>query len=226
MTCFTIVFILILFFILPFGGLSQQSKYLGSYNSVYVEVPVSKRWSLFNENELRSTRVFNRYYYDEIKAGVNYKYNDRITFTTALGMYNTFNGGPEFDSMEKKTDYRLWQQLNYKHGFYSAVVDHRVRVEELINKNFQPTFRYRLQPKFPINKQSLDAGVLFATAFDEVFVRFHSPLLRRNRIFGGLGYYFTKKISVQSGILRQTDYKTGAENFTKNFFYISGSFKL
>ncbi len=226
MTHFFLTFLLTLVLMLPLRLIAQESKTIGSYNSVYVEVPISNKWNWFNENEIRSVRVLNKFYYYEIKSGFNYKHSKKLTLTIALGVYNTFNEGAEYDNMSKKTDYRFWQQLNYKQKFFKGVIEHRVRVEEIINQNFKPAFRYRMQPKWPLSRQGMNKGGLFATAFDELFLQIQTPVVRRNRIFGGFGYFVTNNISIQSGLLRQTDYKPGTENFTKNFFYISGSFKL
>lgn len=205
---------------------AQESPKLGSYHTITFEVPLARKCSLYNEEEFRGVGVLSKFYYYESKTGVNYKHTSRMTFTLAFGVYNTFNGGPEYDNMIKKTDFRIWQQMNYKQQFFSGVMEHRVRLEEQINKNLRPTLRYRLQPKLPLNRKTLTTGTLFATVYDELFFQFVSPAFRRNRIFGGFGYYFSKSISVQSGLLRQTDFKTGAENFAKDFFYVSGSFKL
>lgn len=226
MAHFVLTSLITLFLLLPLRMLAQDSRRVGSYYSVFLEVPVSKKWSWFNENELRGINVLGKYYYFEIKSGVNYKSSGRTTFTLALGVYNTFDEGVDFEGMKKKTDYRFWQQMNHKQPFFSGVIEHRVRAEEVINNNFRPSIRYRLQPKWPLNNKGLATGGLFATVYDELFLQFESPAFRRNRIFGGFGYYISNRVVFQSGLLRQTDYKTGAGNFAKNFFYISGSFKL
>lgn len=219
-------FILSLFILGPLRLLAQESDHLGSYHSLYFEIPVAEKWSFFNEDELRGIKLFNKYYYYELKGGFTYKYSKRLTLTLALGVYNTFHGGQDFENQEKKTDYRLWQQINYKQPLFSGVAEHRVRLEEVINDHFRPSVRYRLQPKWPLNKKELTKDALFATAYDELFLQFDSPLLSRNRIFGGFGYYFSKEISMQAGILRQTDFKSGGKNFAKNFFYVAGSFRM
>lgn len=225
---FRFVYYLILIFFLdvPLQLLGQESKYLGGYYTVYWEVRVADKWSLFNENELRGIHVLDKHYHYEIKAGANYKASKKLTLTLALGVYSNYNEGAEYEKITPKTDYRIWQQLNYKQKFFTGVLDHRVRIEEVINANFRPSVRYRVQPKIPLNKKSLSQGALFATVYDELFFQFRSPVVRINRIFAGMGYYFSKDISVQAGILRQTDYKPGSMNFTKNFLYFAGSFRL
>lgn len=226
MSKFIGVLFIIVFSLAPYSLLAQQSRQLGSYNTVYFEVPISDKWSVFNEDEFRGIGVFRKYYYHEVKAGVNYKYSKKLTLTMALGLYNTFNGGEAYENMEEKTDYRFWQQINYKQDFLNGSLEHRIRIEEVLNKNFRPSIRYRIQPKLPLNKKQLGTGALFIAVYDELFFQFDAPALRRNRIYGGLGYYFSKNISVQGGILRQTDYKSSAPAFAKNFFYLSGSFRL
>lgn len=120
-------------------------------------------------------------------------------------------------------EHRIGQQVSYKHGLGRISMNHRFRTEErfiqvhsknaeneivnegFINKQFR--IRYRVLFNIPINKNKMEAGTLYASIWDEVFmsrgklVTFEKP--DQNRIFGGIGYQFSKDFAIQGGFLYQ-----------------------
>lgn len=118
---------------------------------------------------------------------------------------------------------RLFQQFVYKSAPGKWSFHHRLRLEEryiqihskdVANQvadngfsNEQIRLRYRVMATYVFNKPKVEAGAFSMSAYDEFFVSwgskvtFNSP--DQNRIFVGLGYQFTKDVSLQSGFFHQ-----------------------
>lgn len=205
--------------------LAQNPAATGTFNSNSFRFSINKKWSWFVETEFRSLSFFQRFHYTELKAGVTYKYSPAISLSLGNGIYNTFNGGPYFDNVKTNFDYRLWQQGTYKHSLGLVSLEHRIRIEEVMEKPFRVNARYRLQAKAGLNKKELDKGTLFASVFDEVFFKTKDPFFYRNRFQAGLGYIFSPTISAQLGYIRQNDFLFDL-SIGKNYLYYGLSFKF
>ncbi len=201
---------------------AQGEKLLGAFETLSFDIHLKNKWSLYVESEVRSVYPLSGHYYYEVKLGVKYKLNPYVKFTTALGVYNSFTNGFEHLGIKKQVQYRFWQQIAIKQKFFAGDLDHRIRVEEILNQNFRPVLRYRIQPKWPLNKMDISKGALFATASDEVYLQTEKPVFSRNRIFAGFGYKLSDAITLQLGVMQQSDYKISG-NYKKNFIYLSGS---
>ncbi len=124
----------------------------------------------------------------------------------------------------KNNEHRIYQQAILKYTTGKFGFNHRFRIEErfiqahsktstgeVVNEGFdenrQIRFRYRGTITYPLNKDKIESKTLFAAVYDEFFiswggrVTFHQP--DQNRIFAGLGYQFTKNVSLQSGFFYQ-----------------------
>jgi Protein of unknown function (DUF2490) len=114
---------------------------------------------------------------------------------------------------------RIWQQLLYRHSISKFLFSHRFRMEQrfiekryadasgmIINDGFDTylnRIRYRLQVQFPLNKEKIESGALFAVVSDEIFYSWGSTVTfshpDQNRIYVALGYQFNKSMNFQSG---------------------------
>ena len=56
--------------------------------------------------------------------------------------------------------------------------------------------RYLLRVTYPINEQ------WFLTAYDELFINLQEPIFGQNRLYGAIGYNFSKNVSTQVGYLK------------------------
>lgn len=127
--------------------------------------------------------------------------------------------------IKKSRQFRIWEQALFRQSFLKGNILHRIRVEQVLNQNLKVNIRYRMQPSWPLTKEKIVTGALYATVFDEVFFHFQPNSVYINRIFGGLGYMFSPRVNLQSGLLAQWDYKI-TTNYEKNFWFTSLSLKL
>lgn len=216
---------LLLLILLFSGRLSLAQSSTGTFNSNSFQFNLDKKWSSFVETELRSVSFFRKFYYYELKAGVTYQHSPALSFSLGNGIYNTFNGGADYDNVKTNFDYRIWEQAQLKHSINVVSVEHRLRIEQVVNKNLRPNFRYRLQARAGLNKKEISKGTVFAAVYDEVFFKTIDPVFSRNRFQAGVGYVFSPAFSAQLGYIRQVDYSKDL-SFGKNYFYYSASFKF
>lgn len=118
---------------------------------------------------------------------------------------------------------RIWQQILYRHNYKKLFFAHRFRFEERfvqkhhtepngtsVNDGYDTylnRIRYRLQVQIPLNKEKIEPGAWFFTAFDELFYSWGKSITYdkpdQNRIYTAIGYQFNKKFSVQGGVFYQ-----------------------
>jgi len=72
----------------------------------------------------------------------------------------------------------------------------------------------------------MEAGTLYATGWDEIFLTNLQPHFERNRFFLGLGYEVSDPFTIQAGLLNQYDYRLAVAPLTKNFFQLSLLFDI
>lgn len=49
----------------------------------------------------------------------------------------------------------------------------------------------------------MEPAALYASAYNEVFLNFDSPVFDRDRIYGALGYVISKSVRVEAGLMFQ-----------------------
>lgn len=209
-------------------------------------IKVSKKLTVIAEGQFRYARDFEPMQF-QARTGLEVKLNDHFSIVP-IGYVYTWNHlyGKQPATVENN-EHRLWEQVSYSHSFGRVSLDHRLRLEQrfiqehsltkegnLIDEGYgnrQNRLRYRFMAKIPINNVTIQPNTWFVALYDEVFVSwgkkvsFHEP--DQNRIFGGLGYEFSKKISGQGGFLYQMQIKeNGAKQENNVGFQIQLNYNL
>jgi hypothetical protein len=135
----------------------------------------------------------------------------------AIGDYRTYDYPGNFKDLQTK-EFRLWEQFVMNSYIAPWRIEHRYRIEQRwINGKYRNRFRFRINPIIPINGKTLTSHVLYATVSDEVFFTDKPPYFERNRFFVGAGYLFSNLFTLQTGFIRQFDYRTTDNGSGKNF---------
>jgi long-subunit fatty acid transport protein len=200
-------FLLALLLMIASSAFSQK-KDLGSWNVVNTKLTLSKNWSVFNELQLRSQSFYQNFYYYEVKGGVSYAFSKNLSFLLGVGKYITYSDGNDFKKPLTANEFRFWQQLTINHFLERIKFEHRYRAEQRWFKTgYRNRFRYRLNLTVPLNKKKMGPKTIYGVAFNEVFFTNTAPYFERNRIFGGIGYQFSKNFTLQPGYIYQFDYR-------------------
>ena len=210
---------------LTFKSAIGQKNTLGSWSVVNLKADLNDKWSIYSEFQLRSLSWYDRFYYDELKAGLTYAVTPSFNITAGTGLYNTFKEGVEYDNYSVQKEFRLWEQFVLDQKLAFVKIEHRARIEQRFKDEYANRFRYRLNVSVPLNKKEIAPKTLFASVYDEVFFTDESPVFSRNRSFAGLGYIFSEHFSLQSGWLRQIDFYQDWKR-RKNYLMMSVAYKL
>lgn len=203
-----------------------QKDDFGSWNVLNTKLTISPKWSAMTELQLRSQSFYHNHFYYEIKGGVTYSFNKNFSFLVGTGRYITYTDGGSFTKPVTANEWRLWQQLTMNNYLERVKFEHRYRVEQRWFKTgYRNRFRYRLNSVVPINKKKIGPGTFYMAAFNEIFLTNKAPYFERNRFFSGVGYQFSKYLSLQPGYVYQYDYRNGV-GAGKHFFQLTLSVEI
>jgi hypothetical protein len=198
-------------------ALSQNNK-VGTWNLVNAEYYIKSKFFIWGEVQTRSQKMYQDFYYHELKGGMGYKPTKDITLLLGTGQYGTYSEGGNFKSPVLSHEFRIWEQLVLNNHIGRGKIEHRYRIEQRWrNGEYRNRFRYRFNPVIAINKSTIEKGTLFLSVYDEVFLTDVGPHFERNRVFAGLGYQVGKPVMVQVGWLNQFDYSAESKSTNKNY---------
>jgi len=208
-------------FFITTNAFSQNNR-VGTWELINAEYYFHQKYFVWAEAQTRSQKVFQDFSYDELKGGFGFKPNKNITVLVGIGQYETYTIGGNFKKPMTSDELRVWEQLVLNNYISRVKIEHRYRIEQRWRSGaFRNRFRYRFNPIIPLNKSSIEPGTLFASVYDEIFLTDIGPHFERNRVFGGLGYQFNKKLMVQVGWLNQYDISASNVATNKNFLHTS-----
>ncbi|WP_157593091.1 DUF2490 domain-containing protein [Rufibacter tibetensis] len=137
----------------------------------------------------------------------------RVIFTGAEASYN-FKGAPvtlttgyahlfnrNYVTAEE-TDFthenRLYQQIAIRGNLWKAGVTHRYQVEERwLTQGYHTRFRYSVALRIPLGPKELEVRPWYGILRNEVRVIVRDQPFDSNRVSGGLGYTFSKHLTLE-----------------------------
>ncbi len=138
-----------------------------------------------------------------LRTGLNYHLMDGLILTGGYGYIASHVYESEQKEPESK-EHRIFQQLILTNKYDRVKFEHRYRVEQRwVNDDYRNRLRYRLMVFVPLNKPTISPGTLFLGVYDEIFMNTKQVFFDRNRLYGALGYQFSKTTQAQIGYLRQ-----------------------
>lgn len=209
------------------GAQNNQDEHISSFNMTSFTYKHNKKWSAYIELQSRSIEDYMHIDYYEVKGGVGYNFTKNNQFLVGLGRYGTYRNHQFYQN-----EFRVWLQYIFNHSLSRVKFDHRVRLEKRFfeypltgDYNDTERYRYRLTATVPINKKKVGPKTFFVNVFDEFFVGPKMPTLKRNRVFGGVGYSFNNNVAANLGYLWQREFsEKGNRNF--HFLYFALNFTL
>lgn len=198
----------------------------GSWNILNAKLEVNEKWSLFGEAQIRSLRFYDDFHYYELKGGATFQFSKTFSLTGGIGIFDTYSPGGNFNTPMLNDEVRTWLQLNMTQNEKKLKFEHRYRAEQRwTSDGFRNRFRYRLNITLPLAKKRVEPKTFYLNASDEIFFTDRPPYFERNRFFLGGGYEFSEFFTLQTGWMRQFDYRT-TDEIGKNFFQLSLLFTL
>jgi long-subunit fatty acid transport protein len=193
----------LLFFFLPVSLFAQEEK-PGNWIMYFGTNRVSEKFSIHTEIQFRNHTITpNNTEQLLLRAGLNYHFSDRSLITAGYAYIPSYI----FESEQRKpetTEHRIWQQFISTDNIGRVKLEHRYRIEQRwVNQEYKNRIRYRLMLSVPLNKPVLEKGSLFLGFYDEIFMNTKKTFFDRNRLYGALGYQFSKNSNIQAGMMHQ-----------------------
>jgi hypothetical protein len=206
-------FILIIF---AFGqnGFSQKTD-IGNWFIYFGNQAINKKWNWYNEIQYRNYNFVGDLQQLILRTGVGYNLTENNN-NILLG-YGFINAQKYIADTETKVgtnEHRLYQQFITKQNIERLFIQHRYRIEErFLPSDFQIRFRYFLSFNIPLNNKKMVANTVYASAYNEIFLNAQKPIFDRNRLYGAIGYVFSKYVKAEVGFMAQTLETTNRNQF-------------
>ena len=195
-------FLLVLFLT---ANVNAQKTDTGNWFLYFGNQKINNRWNWHNEVQYRNFNFAGDLEQLLLRTGIGYNLtenNNNILLGYAYVHSEPYIAGSD-DKLETD-EHRIFQQFITKQQFGRVYIQHRYRVEErFLKDDFKMRFRYFLSLNVPINKKALDKNAIYASAYNEIFLNTEQNQFDRNRLYGGIGYCFSKNIKVEAGIMSQ-----------------------
>ena len=195
-------FLLVLFLT---ANVNAQKTDTGNWFLYFGNQKINNRWNWHNEVQYRNFNFAGDLEQLLLRTGIGYNLtenNNNILLGYVYVHSEPYVAGTD-DKLETD-EHRIFQQFITKQQFGRVYIQHRYRVEErFLDDDFKLRFRYFLSLNVPINKKALDKNAIYASAYNEIFLNTEQNQFDRNRLYGGIGYCFSKNIKVEAGIMSQ-----------------------
>lgn len=193
-----------------------QISGLGTWNIIDGLYKPSHSFTIWTELQARSQTALNNFYYNQFKVGLFYNIpkTDHSLFVGG-GRYTTYQTVGNFKSPVVTSESRIWEQVTLNNQYGHLKIEQRYRLEQRwVNNDFRARFRYRLNPTLILNHSKMRPQTFFICCFDELFLGNNNPRLETNRYYVGLGYQFSKIVTLQVGSLHESNFGfTGKETY-------------
>ncbi|MFD2822641.1 DUF2490 domain-containing protein [Lacinutrix iliipiscaria] len=189
---------------LPTFSYSQDSN-LGNWLIYIGNKKLNTKWNLHHELQYRNYDAIGDLEQLLIRTGLGYNLTENNN-NLLLGYGYILSENYVGNSNEKVSinEHRIFQQFTSKQKVGKLGLSHRYRFEQrFVEDDFKMRFRYFLGFKLPLKQKEDNVSPLYLSAYNEVFLNAESSVFDRNRVYGGLGYQFSKALRLELGYMNQ-----------------------
>ncbi|MGB5264036.1 MAG: DUF2490 domain-containing protein [Lutimonas sp.] len=197
------LFIIMLF--APLLLLGQESD-IGNWLIYIGDKKINDRFNWHHEVQYRSFNFIGDTEQLLLRTGLGYNLSENNN-NILLG-YGFIYSEPYVKNTDVKTnntENRIYQQFITKQAFGRLSLLHRYRFEQrFLENDFKLRLRYFLALNMALNHTELSDKTFYLSAYNEIFVNTEQNYFDRNRLYGGMGYKFSKNIKIEIGVMNQT----------------------
>ncbi|MEJ8598476.1 DUF2490 domain-containing protein [Riemerella anatipestifer] len=197
------IFIFIL--LLPKVVFSQTND-LGNWFIYFGDKKIDNRWNWHHEVQYRNFNFIGDTEQVLIRTGLGYNLteNNNNILLGAAFIYSE----PYLTNSDTKTsfnEHRIYQQFITRQTFGAVSLQHRYRFEQrFFEKDFRLRLRYFIGLNVALNKKQMMDKAVYLSAYNEIFINTENNIFDRNRLYGGLGYRFSKNVRTEVGVMNQS----------------------
>lgn len=196
--------IVIITLLLPFWLFSQNSD-LGNWLIYIGNKKLDKGFDIHNEVQYRNYNAIGDLEQLLIRTGLGYNLTENNNnILLGYGYILSKNYIDETDDKTSVEEHRIFQQFTTKQSMGKVGLSYRYCLEErFVESDFKMRFRYFLGLKIPLQCKEDGTNSFYLSAYNEIFLNTKSAVFDRNRIYGGLGYQFSKDLRFELGYMNQ-----------------------
>lgn len=184
---------------------NAQKSDVGNWFAYMGNQKINNKWNWHNEVQYRNFNFAGDLEQLMVRTGLGYNLsenNNNVLLGYAYVHSEPYIAGT--DAKIRTDEHRIFQQFITKQQFGRVSVSHRYRFEQrFLQNDFKMRLRYALSLNIPINKKVMDKNAVYASLSNEVFINTKQNHYDRDRIYGGIGYCFSKYVKVEAGVMSQ-----------------------
>ncbi|WP_460220193.1 DUF2490 domain-containing protein [Psychroserpens sp. MEBiC05023] len=185
-------------------SLAQDSN-LGNWLIYIGNKKIDEKWSIHNEIQYRNYDAIGDLEQLLLRTGLGYNLTENNN-NILLGYGYILSENYIDDSSDKVSveEHRIFQQFITKQKIGKVGLSHRYRFEQrFVEDDFKMRLRYFLGLRIPLQYKEDKKNPLYLSAYNEIFLNTKSAVFDRNRLYGGLGYEFSKALRLELGYMNQ-----------------------
>lgn len=190
--------------LVPISSSAQESN-LGNWMIYIGNQKIKTKWNWHHEVQYRNYDAVGDLEQLLLRTGIGYNLkenNDNLLL--GYGFIRSENYSGEGDEKTVVNEHRIFQQFITKHKLGIVALQHRFRFEQrFIEDDQKLRLRYFLGAGVGLTNKEIVDKTLYLSAYTEFFFNTNDDIFDRNRLYGGLGYKFSKKVKVELGYMNQ-----------------------
>lgn len=212
---------LVLFLLFPASVLAQDSK-LGNWWIYFGNKQINQKWNWHHEIQYRNYNFIGDLEQLLLRTGIGYNLTENNNnVLLGYGFILSENYMDDSDSKEQTNEHRIYQQFITKQKFGRVSLQHRYRFEQRwIGSDFKMRLRYFLGLNIALTNPVMEDNTLYLSGYNEIFLNTKSPVFDRNRIYGGLGYKWSKAVRAELGYMNQL-FESGSRDQLNVIVFVS-----
>lgn len=182
----------------------SQDSNLGNWLIYFGNKQLNEKWNIHHEVQYRNYNAIGDLEQLLLRTGLGYNLDENNNVLLGYGYINSENYIGDTDEKFTVNEHRIYQQYITKQKVGRVGISHRYRFEQrFVEDDFRLRFRYFLSLNIPLQNNEDGNNPWYLSAYNEIFLNSESSIFDRNRLYGGLGYRFSKMLRMELGYMNQ-----------------------
>jgi long-subunit fatty acid transport protein len=182
-----------------------QDSNLGNWLIYIGNKKLNEKWNIHNEVQYRNYDAIGDLEQLLLRTGLGYNLTENNNnILLGYGYILSKNYSDDSDDKISVEEHRIFQQFTTTQKVGKVGLSHRYRFEQrFVEDDFKMRFRYFLGVRIPLQYKEDQKNPLYFSAYNEIFLNTETSIFDRNRVYGGLGYEFSKVLRLELGYMNQ-----------------------
>jgi hypothetical protein len=203
--------VLIAIFFAPKISNAQDSS-LGNWLIYIGNKKIDEKWNIHNEVQYRNYNAAGDLEQLLLRTGLGYNVTKNSNILLGYGYILSENYIGDTDDKVTVNEHRIFQQFTTKQNIGKVGLSHRYRFEQrFVEDDFKLRLRYFLGVNIPLQYKEDGKNPLYLSMYNEIFLNTKSSVFDRNRVYGGIGYKFSKNLKLELGYMNQFFESSGSD---------------